>query len=163
MAFFGLSWAVPSTIGPLAAGLIMDHYDPRWVWYIGGVLCGAAVLAFLPGTRWENLIGFFTSLALISVIGQLLFLVPRKIAQKIWKQGMLSRLLGGSLNALNAAIGMVVLALVLGSYPVIDWLAAAVVNASTVMWLVQSLGCIQTMLPEEFHRTAALILIGTSS
>jgi len=47
MAFFGLSWAVPSTIGPLAAGLIMDHYDPRWVWYIGGVLCGVAVLAFL--------------------------------------------------------------------------------------------------------------------
>lgn len=47
MAFFGLSWAVPSTFGPLAAGLIMDHYDPRWVWYIGGMLCGVAVLGFL--------------------------------------------------------------------------------------------------------------------
>ena len=47
MAFFGLSWALPSTIGPWAAGLIMDNYDPRWVWYLGGIIATLSVLAFL--------------------------------------------------------------------------------------------------------------------
>jgi MFS family permease len=47
MAFFGLSWGLPSTIGPWAAGLIMDNYDPRWVWYLGGVIASMAVLGFL--------------------------------------------------------------------------------------------------------------------
>ena len=118
----------------------------------------ATILAFLPGTKWENFVGFFVTLALISVILQLLFLVPRKIAQKIWKKGMLFRLLGGGLNILNAGIGMVVFALALGSYPVIDWLAQAIVNASVVVWLVNSLGFVQTMLPEEFQGAATLIL-----
>jgi MFS family permease len=47
MAFFGLSWALPSTIGPWAAGLVMDNYDPRWVWYLGGIIATVAVVAFL--------------------------------------------------------------------------------------------------------------------
>ncbi len=47
MAFFGLSWAIPNTVGPFAAGLIMDHFDPRWVWYAAGILSGAAVIGYL--------------------------------------------------------------------------------------------------------------------
>jgi MFS family permease len=43
----GLSWAIPSTIGPWAAGLIMDHYDPRWVWYAAGILCALAIIGFM--------------------------------------------------------------------------------------------------------------------
>jgi MFS family permease len=46
MAVFGLTWSVPSMIGPWAAGLVFDHYDPNYVWYIGGVLCIVAMLAF---------------------------------------------------------------------------------------------------------------------
>ena len=46
MAMFGLSWAVPSTIGPGAAGYILDHYNPNWLWYIGGAICGLSVLAY---------------------------------------------------------------------------------------------------------------------
>jgi MFS family permease len=46
MAVFGLTWAVPSMIGPWAAGLIMDNYNPNYVWYIGGFLCVIAMLAF---------------------------------------------------------------------------------------------------------------------
>ena len=37
MAVFGFSWTIPNAIGPLAAGLIMDQYDPRWVWYGAGI------------------------------------------------------------------------------------------------------------------------------
>ncbi|MBK9208363.1 MAG: MFS transporter [Anaerolineales bacterium] len=46
MAVFGLVWAVPSMIGPWAAGLIFDNYDPNYVWYIGGMLCVIAIIAF---------------------------------------------------------------------------------------------------------------------
>jgi MFS family permease len=46
MAFYGLSFTIPEIIGPTAAGLIMDNADPRWVWYIGGILCAIAVAGF---------------------------------------------------------------------------------------------------------------------
>jgi MFS family permease len=38
MAFFGFSFAVPFAIGPLLAGLVIDYYDPNWVWYAGGII-----------------------------------------------------------------------------------------------------------------------------
>ena len=120
----------------------------------------STVLAFLPGTNWENFFGFFITLAIFSALLQLLFLLPRKIAQKIWKKGMLFRLLGGGLNILNTGMSMVVFALALGTYPIIDWLARVVVNAGMVTWLVNTLGFVQALLPEEFHGAAALILIG---
>ncbi len=47
LAFFGLSWAIPSMIGPWMAGVVMDQYNPRWVWYAGGILLAIAILAFL--------------------------------------------------------------------------------------------------------------------
>jgi MFS family permease len=47
MAVFGLAWAVPSAVGPWAAGLVMDNYNPHWVWWIGGVLATLAVLGFI--------------------------------------------------------------------------------------------------------------------
>ena len=46
MAIAGLSWAIPSTIGPGAAGYILDNYNPNLLWYIGGALCGVSVLAY---------------------------------------------------------------------------------------------------------------------
>jgi MFS family permease len=46
MAIFGFTWAIPSMIGPWAAGLIFDNYNPNYVWYIGGVLCVIAIFAF---------------------------------------------------------------------------------------------------------------------
>ncbi len=46
MAIFGFTWTVPSMIGPWAAGLVMDNYNPNYIWYIGGVLCMFAILAF---------------------------------------------------------------------------------------------------------------------
>ena len=49
MAIFGFSWVIPSTTGPLLAGLIMDNADPRWVWYAAGLvgLLAAAGFALL--------------------------------------------------------------------------------------------------------------------
>lgn len=46
MAVAGLSWAIPSTLGPAAAGYILDNFNPNLLWYLGGALCGLSVLAF---------------------------------------------------------------------------------------------------------------------
>ncbi|MEW5870547.1 MAG: MFS transporter [Chloroflexota bacterium] len=47
MAFFGLSWSIPSMIGPWAAGLILDNYNPNWLWYAAGIVSFIAVMGFL--------------------------------------------------------------------------------------------------------------------
>ena len=47
MAVSGFSWIIPSAIGPLFAGLIMDNYDPRWVWYSCGILAAISAFGFL--------------------------------------------------------------------------------------------------------------------
>jgi len=47
MGMFGVSWAIPATIGPGLAGLILDNYNPNLLWYIGGVLCGVSALSFI--------------------------------------------------------------------------------------------------------------------
>lgn len=46
MAVFGLSWMIPTSVGPAAAGLILDNYNPSLVWYIGGVLLAVAILGY---------------------------------------------------------------------------------------------------------------------
>ncbi|MBU0492040.1 MAG: MFS transporter [Chloroflexi bacterium] len=46
MAFFTVSWAIPSAVGPWAAGLILDNYDPNWVWYAGGIILAIAATGF---------------------------------------------------------------------------------------------------------------------
>jgi MFS family permease len=46
MAVYGLVWMVPATIGPGAAGIVLDNYNPNLLWYIGGGLCALSALAF---------------------------------------------------------------------------------------------------------------------
>ncbi len=52
MALSGFSYIIPFAIGPLAAGYIMDNFDPNWVWYLCGILAGIAVIAFLILHGW---------------------------------------------------------------------------------------------------------------
>lgn len=46
MAFFGLAWTIPAAVGPWAAGLILDNYDPNWVWYASGIICAVAAAGY---------------------------------------------------------------------------------------------------------------------
>ena len=46
MAIFGYAWIIPSAIGPLLAGLIMDNTNPNWVWY------GSFILALLSAVGY---------------------------------------------------------------------------------------------------------------
>lgn len=121
----------------------------------------AIILSFLPGENWENFVGFFIALALISVILHFIVLLPRRIVQKIWRRGLFFRLLGGALNAINASIGMVVFTLVLLAYPIFDWLERAVANSGVLVGLVNMFGFIQAMLPEAFRSAAGLMVAGS--
>jgi MFS family permease len=46
MAFYALAWTIPAAVGPWVAGLIMDNYDPNWVWYAAGIVSAIAVAGF---------------------------------------------------------------------------------------------------------------------
>ena len=46
MAVFGFSWVIPTAVGPFLAGIVLDNYDPHWLWYAAGVIGIAAALAF---------------------------------------------------------------------------------------------------------------------
>jgi MFS family permease len=52
MAVYGLSAAIPTTIGPGLAGLILDNYNPNLLWYVGGGLCIISALGFYGLHRW---------------------------------------------------------------------------------------------------------------
>lgn len=38
MAMFGYTHALTMMVGPLLSGLLMDNADPRWLWYVSGLL-----------------------------------------------------------------------------------------------------------------------------
>jgi MFS family permease len=46
LALFSLSWTIAGAIGPTAAGLIMDNYNPDWVWYAAGIISAAAAAGY---------------------------------------------------------------------------------------------------------------------
>jgi predicted MFS family arabinose efflux permease len=46
MAIYDLGWTVPATLGPAAAGLILDNFNPNLLWAIGGLLCAIAAASF---------------------------------------------------------------------------------------------------------------------
>jgi MFS family permease len=47
MAVFGFSWGIPFAIGPYLAGIVLDNYDPRVLWYAAGIIGILAVIGFL--------------------------------------------------------------------------------------------------------------------
>jgi MFS family permease len=46
MAIYGISWGIPVATAPLLAGVVMDNYDPRWVWWGVGIIGVVAVFGF---------------------------------------------------------------------------------------------------------------------
>ncbi len=110
----------------------------------------AGLFSFLPNENWENFLGFFITFGIFSALLQLTFLLPRKLIKLIWKRGVGYRLLGAGLSAVNTSIGLVVFALVLSAFPVLEWLGRWVAGSSVMSSLVQVFGFIQALLPEEF-------------
>ena len=108
----------------------------------------AALLSFLPGKDWENFIGFFITLALASIVLAFVFFLPRKLTEKTWGEGVILRLVGGLLNLLGAATGLVMFAYLISAYPVWDWLRQAMVNSPVIDWLLSHLVFVRELLPD---------------
>jgi MFS family permease len=53
MAFYGFSYAIPGVVGTLMAGIVMDYFDPRWVWYAAGLLGLVATGMYLAMGSWQ--------------------------------------------------------------------------------------------------------------
>lgn len=47
MALYGFSWAIPSSMGLLVAGLLTDNVHPNAIWYISGVLASLVTLGYV--------------------------------------------------------------------------------------------------------------------
>ena len=52
MAIYDFGWTIPATLGPTAAGLILDNYNPSLLWYVGGGLCAVSALGFYALHLW---------------------------------------------------------------------------------------------------------------
>lgn len=111
----------------------------------------ASLLSFIPGTNWENFLGFIITMGIIMVIFYFALLIPRRHFEKVWNEGPLFRMIGAALGFLGTAIGMVLFALVLNAYPIFDWLQRAVSGSAVISWLDSWLGFIQYMLPSVFR------------
>lgn len=44
---YGNSWGISFAVGPYLAGLVMDNYDPNWLWYACGIIGMIAVTGFI--------------------------------------------------------------------------------------------------------------------
>jgi MFS family permease len=53
MGVFGFAWVVPGALAPLMAGVVMDRFDGRWVWYAAFFLGVASAAMFLRLHRRE--------------------------------------------------------------------------------------------------------------
>jgi MFS family permease len=47
MAIRNFAWIIPIAVGPLGAGLIMDYFNPRYVWFAAGFSGLLSVIGFL--------------------------------------------------------------------------------------------------------------------
>jgi MFS family permease len=54
-AVFGISWTIPFMIGPYLGGLILDNYNPNWLWYACGAIGALAALGFVVLNRRTRL------------------------------------------------------------------------------------------------------------
>ncbi len=118
----------------------------------------ASLLSFLPGENWENFIGFFICLGIITAILHLIFFLPKKLIGAVWSKGILLRILGGGFNILGGILGMVVFTLLIQTYPIFDWLARWVNDSGVLTSLVDSFGFVESMLPDAFHRVTTTII-----
>jgi MFS family permease len=54
MATFGLSWSLPATVAPGAAGFILDNFNPNLLWHAGAALCAVSAASFVALHWWQG-------------------------------------------------------------------------------------------------------------
>jgi MFS family permease len=54
MAIFGYSWGISYAIGPYLAGMIMDNFNPNFLWYACLLIGSVTAMGFLAMQRWAK-------------------------------------------------------------------------------------------------------------
>ncbi len=117
----------------------------------------AGLLSFLPGTNWENFLGFYITFGVIFAIVYLILHALRKKLESVWSQGFIFRLFGAILLMVSFMVGFVVLVLVVGAFPIFDWLDRWLRSSEVLASLVRSFGFVRLMLPEVSRRAATMV------
>ena len=108
----------------------------------------ASVFSFLSGDNWDNFAGFFVAKYSIILILYLVFIfLSRRYIKKVQKKGIIIRLSGGVVSALNSSIGMVTVFLVVTAYPMSGWFGRQILGSSVLDWLATNLSFVKAMLP----------------
>ena len=141
-----------SFIGGLSQGLLKTFFS--LVAFIVSVpIAGryysvlSEVLGFVHNRNWQNFLGFFIAMAIVSIVLSIIFYFPRKIMDKAWPREFWMRLVAGVLNLLAAAMGLVILATLVTVFPVWEWLRLAMADSSVFHWLTTHLTFVQSLLP----------------
>jgi hypothetical protein len=114
--------------------------------------------SFLNDANWANFLGFFITLAIISVILALIFLIPRKLLGAA-DVGFVSSIVGGLISIIGLSLALTLFVFVIKTYPVWDWLVQVLSGSHIVGILLNILGFTRFMLPEAFSAAASSIAI----
>lgn len=147
----GLKQGVVNALSSLIATIIsipVTGLTYRWL---------AGVLSFLSGSNWENFLGFYITFGIVYAVIYLALHPLRKSLGATWSQGFLFRLFGGVCLLVSFMIGFVVLTLVVGAYPIFDWLERWLNSSEVLASFVRSFGFIRLMLPEIFRHAVTTI------
>lgn len=97
-------------------------------------------MSFASDHLWRSLLTFLITMGIIMIIMHLALLLPRHLLDKIWSGGFFWSALGGIFSVVNAALGLVLMVLLLGIYPVLGWLNDLLAASSILDWLVSISG-----------------------
>jgi uncharacterized membrane protein required for colicin V production len=112
---------------------------------------GADVLSFLPGENWDYFAAFLIIMTVISIILYLIFILPRRLIQKVWDKGVLFNILGGVFSLIGAAVSLIVFTFLIQAYPVWRWLAESATNSVVLSWLVNNLNFVHLLVPQVYR------------
>jgi uncharacterized membrane protein required for colicin V production len=117
----------------------------------------ASLLSFLPGENWANFFGFLIAIIVVSIIISIICFIPRQFIRSIWNGGGFFSLVGGVLNVVNSAMGLVVFVFLLQAYPIVLWLNGILAESTLLTWLISHLDFIRVLLPETFRVVTVLL------
>jgi hypothetical protein len=112
------------------------------------------LFSFLHDDIWSNFLGFFITLAIISLIFHLIFLIPRKLLGAA-DVGFISAIIGGLISIIGFSLALTLFFIVIQAYPIWDWLVQVLSGSQIVNFLLKILGFIRFMLPEAFKAIAS--------
>jgi uncharacterized membrane protein required for colicin V production len=153
-----------SFIGGLKGGAIKEFFGLA-AFLIALLLVGTfrgyfnGWFSFVLDKNWRAIISFLVTLAIISILLHILFWLPRHLLEKIWEGGFLWSLLGGALNSMNSALGLVLLVELLDTYPALGSLDALLSASHVVDWLVNTFGAFVISLMQLVNYTLPLASI----